>query len=99
MWLFGRLIKHGLFFVTRAVVGSQIYFNSLNNSASLNDTRKKMLNKGGHVQDELYFPFSCQHKSDYPGQLNICTKGKKCSFDVKLKIMIFKNCMVICSIF
>jgi hypothetical protein len=42
-----------LLFVTRVIVGSRIYFNSLNNSASLIDTRKT-LNKGGHVQNELY---------------------------------------------
>lgn len=36
-----------------------------------------MLNNGGHVQNKLFLPFSCQQKSDYPEKLNIHTKGTK----------------------
>lgn len=76
MSLFGRLIKHDLLFVTRMVVGFQIYFNSLNNSARLNYAGKICLIMEVMFRTNCFFHF-CQQKSDYPEKLNICTKGTK----------------------
>lgn len=74
--LFGTLIKHCLLFVIKVLGHSQIYFNSVFNSATIRDACR-IFNKEGHFQNALYFPSFWQPKSDYPEQLNICTKERQ----------------------
>ena len=73
-----------MLFVIRVFAGSQIHFNSLYNSATMS-VASRIFNKEGHIQKALYFPSSWQHKSDYPEQLNICTKGRQEFLDKKVK--------------
>lgn len=91
MSLFGRLIKHGLLFVTRMVVGFQIYFNSLNNSARLNYARKICLITEVMFKINCFFHFLSTKVRLFWEIKYLHKRNKKCSFGIKLKIMIFKN--------